>query len=85
MFDPNVSRHPKPNPVARPISTPVRVAPMSDRVSLHDQIQERAHRLYESRGCENGKEEQDWLIAEQEILNEHHSRGNDHLQAVLAI
>ena len=71
MFDRNVSRHPKPNTVPRPKSAPTRVAPMSDKVSLRDQIRERAHQLYESRGCENGKDEQDWLRAEQEILNEH--------------
>jgi DUF2934 family protein len=72
MSDPNVSGHAKPNTVARPKSAPTRFAPVSDKVSLRDQIRERAHQLYESRGCENGKDEQDWLRAEQEILNEHH-------------
>jgi hypothetical protein len=40
---------------------------MLDTVPLHDRIRERAYELYESRGRENGKEEQDWLRAEQEI------------------
>ncbi len=71
MFDPNVSRQPKSNTLASPKSTPAKVAPMSDTVLLHDQIRERAHQLYETRGRENGKDEQDWLRAEQEIRSEH--------------
>src|SRR5713101_744454 len=38
MFDPNVSRHPKPNTLASPRTTPAKVVPMSDTVPLHDQI-----------------------------------------------
>jgi len=68
MFHPNLSNHPKPKTRA---STPARMAPKSNTVSLRDRIRERAHQLYESRGRENGKAEQDWLTAEQEILNEH--------------
>ncbi len=71
MSDPNVSRHPKPGSLASPKSTPAKVAPMFDTVPLHDQIRERAHQLYESRGREKGKDEQDWLRAEQEIRSEH--------------
>jgi hypothetical protein len=40
---------------------------MPDTVPSHDRIRERAYELYESRGRENGKHEQDWLRAEQEI------------------
>jgi hypothetical protein len=39
-------------------------------VPTHDQISKRAHALYESRGRGHGKDQQDWLRAEQEILNE---------------
>ena len=40
---------------------------LPDQVSLHDRIRARAYELYESRGREHGKHEQDWLTAEQEI------------------
>jgi hypothetical protein len=33
-------------------------------------IRERAYQLYESRGCEPGQDEQDWLRAEHEILEQ---------------
>ncbi len=71
MFDPKASRHPKPNTLASPKSTRAKVAPISGTVPLPDQIRERAHQLYEIRGREHGKDEQDWLRAEHEILNEH--------------
>jgi hypothetical protein len=33
-----------------------------------DKIRERAFELYEGRGREPGKDEQDWLLAEREVL-----------------
>ncbi len=36
----------------------------------HDQIKELAYQLYENRGRENGRAEQDWLRAEQEIFKQ---------------
>jgi len=39
-------------------------------VPSHDQIRERAYQLYENRGRETGRAEQDWLRAEQEILKQ---------------
>ena len=36
---------------------------------LHDRIADRAYALYEARGHRNGGDLQDWLDAEQEILN----------------
>jgi hypothetical protein len=36
---------------------------------LHTRIAERAYRLYEERGSEPGHETEDWLQAEEEILN----------------
>ena len=50
-----------------PKSTPPRGTVLSEQVPLHDRIRERAYELYESRGREHGKDEQDWLRAEQEI------------------
>ena len=63
----------KPTTSTSPKSTPPRVTispdqgPVPDQVSLHDRIRARAYELYESRGREHGKHEQDWLTAEQEI------------------
>ncbi|MGD0909772.1 MAG: DUF2934 domain-containing protein [Candidatus Acidiferrales bacterium] len=37
---------------------------------MHTRIAERAYRLYEERGSEPGREIEDWLRAEEEILNE---------------
>jgi hypothetical protein len=33
-----------------------------------DKIRDRAYQLYESRGREPGQDEQDWFLAEEEIL-----------------
>jgi hypothetical protein len=54
---------------AKPKKTLARVAPISDAAGLENKIRERAHRLYEGRGCEPGKDQQDWVQAEHEILN----------------
>lgn len=34
----------------------------------HEKIRERAYELYEARGREPGRDEQDWFRAEQEIV-----------------
>ena len=58
------------DPKARPQSEPeVLVVPTT--VPSQDTIRERAYVLYESRGCEPGQAERDWLRAEQEILNQY--------------
>jgi DUF2934 family protein len=57
----------KPTTVVSPKSTPPKVTILPDQVSLLDRIRARAYELYESRGREPGKDEQDWLRAEQEI------------------
>jgi hypothetical protein len=41
-----------------------------DPVGLESKIRERAHQLYEVRGRDPGKDEQDWLQAEHEILDQ---------------
>jgi Protein of unknown function (DUF2934) len=46
----------------------VSAAPGLENKILENKIRERAHQLYEGRGCELGKDKQDWLQAEHEIL-----------------
>jgi len=47
-----------------------RVAPISDAPGLENKIRERAYQLYEGRGREPDKDQQDWVQAEREILNQ---------------
>ena len=76
MFDPKASRafkaskHPKPKIFAGPTSMPSKATAISDPVSSQDQIRERAYQLYESGGRQDGQAQQDWLIAEKQILNQ---------------
>jgi hypothetical protein len=35
------------------------------------EIRLRAYELYQQRGCEPGRDEQDWLTAEREVLSRH--------------
>ena len=67
MYDFRASTKQKPTTLASSKSTPPKKTSMPDTVPSHDRIQERAYELYESRGREHGKDEQDWLRAEQEI------------------
>ena len=39
-----------------------------DAISLHEQIEARAHEIYLTRGAEPGHEMEDWLQAEREIM-----------------
>ena len=36
---------------------------------LQNEIRRRAYELYEQRGCTPGQENEDWLIAEREVLS----------------
>ena len=58
----------QPKVVVGPKSSTGNVAIMPDAVPSRDRVRERAYELYESRGREAGLDEQDWLRAEQEIL-----------------
>jgi hypothetical protein len=58
----------KPTTLAMPKKTAAGVAKVSAAPGLENKIRERAHQLYEGRGCEPGKDTQDWLQAEHEIL-----------------
>ena len=69
MVDLKAGKQPKPNTVAEPKRVPEKVATTPDIVHLEERIKARAYDLYASRGREPGQDEQDWLRAEQEILN----------------
>jgi hypothetical protein len=68
MFDPKAYKQAKPNIVVAPKSSPGKMTLMPHTVPSQDRIRERAYELYESRGRKPGQDEQDWLRAEQEIL-----------------
>ena len=40
-------------------------------VDLESEIRRRAYELYEQRGCLEGYEKEDWLVAEREVLARH--------------
>jgi hypothetical protein len=68
MNDPKTPKQPKARIVVGPKSSPGKVAMMADTVPSQDRIRVRAYELYQKRGGEPGRDEQDWLCAEQEIL-----------------
>lgn len=68
MISPKTLKQPQPKIVSGPKSSTGNVAIMPDTVPSQDRIRGRAYELYESRGREAGQDEQDWLRAEQEIL-----------------
>ncbi|MGA2989926.1 MAG: DUF2934 domain-containing protein [Candidatus Korobacteraceae bacterium] len=70
MFDSKVSKRPKPKTLAGPKSTLPETTAFSVSVPSQDQIRERAYQLYECRGGQDGQDQQDWLTAEQQILNQ---------------
>ncbi len=72
MFDPKARRRSRPNTAGIQTGTqkssPAKMALMPNTLPPLDKIRERAYALYESRGCEPGQDEQDWLRAERELL-----------------
>jgi len=68
MINPKVNKQPQPKIVVGPKSSPGKVAMRPVSVPSHDMIRARAYELYENRGREPGRDEQDWLRAEEEIL-----------------
>jgi hypothetical protein len=70
VFDPKTSNQPKPKAIVSPESTLPRTTAVSDTAAVQDQIRERAYQLYESRGGQDGQDQQDWLKAEQQILKQ---------------
>jgi len=37
-------------------------------INLEAEIRQRAYELYEQRGCTGGHEDEDWLVAEREVM-----------------
>ena len=67
MNNTNSRKQPISKPSGTPQNSPGHLATMTDTES-QEMIRARAYELYESRGRENGQDEEDWLRAEQEIL-----------------
>jgi Protein of unknown function (DUF2934) len=70
MFDPKATKQPKAPVVVPSKSSPGKLAMTPDAVPSDSKIRERAYKLYETRGCEPGQDEQDWLRAERELLGQ---------------
>jgi len=68
MFDPKAEKQPKPKVDVGPKSSSSKMTMMAGVVPSQDMIRDRAYELYERRGCEHGQDQQDWLLAEREIL-----------------
>jgi hypothetical protein len=68
MFDPKANKQPKAPVVSLSKTSPGKGEMMPDTVPSDTKIRRRAYELYESRGCEPGQDEQDWLRAEKELL-----------------
>ena len=47
-------------------------------INLDEEIRRRAYQLYEERGCTPGHENDDWLVAEREILTRYTSTQRQH-------
>jgi hypothetical protein len=80
MINSSAGKQPKPTTVVEPKKFPERMTALPNAVPSEEMIRARAYELYESRGREPGQDEQDWLRAEQEIINgaygsEAHSAG----------
>lgn len=69
MVNSTASKQPKPTTAVDPKRGPEKITTMSSPVISEEIIRARAYDLYESRGREPGHDEQDWLRAEQEIVN----------------
>lgn len=54
-----------------PAPKPFEVQKNTSTVDLEEEIRVRAYLLYEERGYTPGHEDEDWLVAEREILNRH--------------
>jgi len=70
MVDPKANKQAKAPVVVPSKSSPGKLAMMPDAVPSDSKIRERAFELYEIRGREPGQDEQDWLRAEKELLQQ---------------
>jgi hypothetical protein len=58
-------------PQFRSVEEPSREPTNGTPVDLHAEISRRAYELYQERGCVPGFEQEDWIVAEREILARH--------------
>ena len=70
MVDSRASTPAKSKALTVPNKTFARVMSISDPAESENKIRELAYQLYEGRGREHGRDEQDWAQAEREILNQ---------------
>jgi hypothetical protein len=54
----------------KPVKAKLKTSPVQPTLSTEELIQQRAYRLYEERGREDGHAEKDWLQAELEIVSQ---------------
>jgi hypothetical protein len=71
VFDSKSSKRPKTKTSPSLQSVQPKTAAIPDWVPSPHEIRERAYQLYESRGGQHGQAQQDWLMAEQQIRNQH--------------
>jgi hypothetical protein len=70
MFDPKGNKQAK-TPIVVPLeSAPGNLAMKPHAIACDTKIRDRAYELFESRGREPGQDEQDWLRAERELLEQ---------------
>jgi uncharacterized Fe-S cluster-containing MiaB family protein len=62
-------RTPKSTKTAKSAETPEVAKITTQAVNLHDVIRERAYQIFESRGCYHGRDFDDWMRAESEVLS----------------
>jgi hypothetical protein len=55
--------------------TPIPIKPKPSDSELDEQIRQRAYQLYEERGRLDGNANEDWLIAEEEVLGSRQAKG----------
>jgi hypothetical protein len=55
--------------------TPIPIKPKPPDSELDEQIRQRAYQLYEERGRLDGNANEDWLIAEEEVLGSRQAKG----------
>ena len=64
-------RAPKPKPENKILTMPENGNGELKRGDLESEIRLRAYQLYEERGYSNGRADQDWFDAEQQVLARH--------------
>ena len=65
------ARAPKPKPENKILTMPENGNAEAKRADVESEIRLRAYQLYEERGYTNGRADQDWLDAEQQVLARH--------------